>query len=56
MTLNVLNFLSQAVPLLKVGGTLVYCTCTLSLSENEGNVAWALSNYPELELCNQVSK
>ena len=24
-------------------------------SENEGNVSWALSNYPELELCYQVS-
>ncbi|EDV22957.1 uncharacterized protein TRIADDRAFT_28123, partial [Trichoplax adhaerens] len=47
------KLLSQAFQLLKVGGILVYCTCTLTLSENERNISWALSNYPELELCNQ---
>ena len=36
--------------LLKVGGELVYSTCTMHPEENEVNVAWALETYPELEL------
>lgn len=30
----------------KVGGTLVYSTCTIGLDENQGNVRWFLENYP----------
>ena len=41
---------ASAVPLLKVGGELVYSTCTMHPEENEGNVAWALEQYPCLEL------
>ncbi|EFA09726.1 tRNA (cytosine(72)-C(5))-methyltransferase NSUN6 isoform X2 [Tribolium castaneum] len=38
-----------AVQLLKTDGTLVYSTCTITLAENEGIVAWALKNF-KLEL------
>ncbi|XP_008394936.1 putative methyltransferase NSUN6 isoform X2 [Poecilia reticulata] len=39
-----------AVRLLKKGGVLVYSTCTVTLSENEEQVAWALSTFPCLSL------
>ncbi|EHB07998.1 Putative methyltransferase NSUN6 [Heterocephalus glaber] len=39
-----------AVQLLKPGGTLVYSTCTVTLEENEEQVAWALSTFPCLQL------
>ncbi|XP_074049051.1 tRNA (cytosine(72)-C(5))-methyltransferase NSUN6 isoform X2 [Macrotis lagotis] len=39
-----------AVKLLKPGGTLVYSTCTITLAENEEQVAWALSTFPGLQL------
>lgn len=42
-----------AVKLLKPGGTLVYSTCTITLAENEDQVAWALSNFPCLQLQSQ---
>ncbi|XP_056375200.1 tRNA (cytosine(72)-C(5))-methyltransferase NSUN6 [Hyla sarda] len=41
---------STAVSLLKPGGTLVYSTCTITLSENEEQVAWALKTFPCLQL------
>lgn len=43
------QLLGVAVNYLKVGGTLVYSTCTLSQKENEEMVAYALGAYP-LEL------
>lgn len=41
---------SNAVPLLKSSGTLVYSTCTVNVEENEEIVAWALEKFPELYL------
>ena len=39
-----------AVRMLKVGGTLVYSTCTLTPEENEEQVANALRHFPCLRL------
>ncbi|XP_040023038.2 tRNA (cytosine(72)-C(5))-methyltransferase NSUN6 isoform X1 [Gasterosteus aculeatus] len=39
-----------AVGLLKKGGVLVYSTCTVTLSENEEQIAWALETFPCLML------
>ncbi|XP_029003094.1 tRNA (cytosine(72)-C(5))-methyltransferase NSUN6 isoform X2 [Betta splendens] len=39
-----------AVKLLKKGGVLVYSTCTVTLAENEEQVAWALDTFPCLTL------
>ncbi|XP_020920468.1 putative methyltransferase NSUN6 [Sus scrofa] len=44
-----------AVELLKPGGVLVYSTCTVTLAENEEQVAWALGTFPCLQLQRQVS-
>lgn len=44
------KFFSQAVKLLKPGGTLVYSTCTITIGENEGMVAWALKTFECLQL------
>ncbi|XP_065361101.1 tRNA (cytosine(72)-C(5))-methyltransferase NSUN6 [Calliphora vicina] len=41
---------SNAVPLLKSGGTLVYSTCTVNMAENEEMVVWALEKFPDLIL------
>jgi len=40
----------SAVELLKVGGRLVYSTCTYNVAENEEIVSWALQKFPCLEL------
>ncbi|KAJ8279814.1 hypothetical protein COCON_G00068800 [Conger conger] len=42
-----------AVRLLKTGGVLVYSTCTVTLAENEEQVAWALDTFPCLSLQSQ---
>ncbi|XP_045516991.1 tRNA (cytosine(72)-C(5))-methyltransferase NSUN6 isoform X1 [Pieris brassicae] len=39
-----------AVKVLKVGGKLVYSTCTITIEENEGLVKWALENFPNIKL------
>lgn len=46
----------QAVRLLKKGGVLVYSTCTVTLAENEEQVAWALDTFPCLTLQPQVRR
>ncbi|XP_049633753.1 tRNA (cytosine(72)-C(5))-methyltransferase NSUN6 [Suncus etruscus] len=45
-----------AVQLLKPGGLLVYSTCTITLAENEEQVAWALTKFPCLQLQPQVPR
>ncbi|MEE6466830.1 hypothetical protein FKM82_007064 [Ascaphus truei] len=47
------KLISVAVKLLKPGGVLVYSTCTITLSENEEQVAWALQTFPCLQLQSQ---
>lgn len=42
-----------AVELLKPGGVLVFSTCTVTLAENEEQVAWALGTFPCLQLQRQ---
>ncbi|CAG5896211.1 unnamed protein product [Menidia menidia] len=44
------KLLQAAVGLLKKGGVLVYSTCTVTLGENEEQVAWALRTFPCLSL------
>jgi len=44
------RLISQAVRLLKVGGTMVYSTCTLNPYENEAIVAHCLQQHPNMEL------
>ncbi|KAB0347307.1 hypothetical protein FD754_012164 [Muntiacus muntjak] len=44
---------SVAVELLRPGGVLVYSTCTVTLAENEEQVAWALKTFPSLQLQHQ---
>lgn len=39
------KLLDVAVKLLKIGGTLVYSTCSVLEVENESNVAWVLQKY-----------
>ncbi|OWR41596.1 hypothetical protein KGM_201672 [Danaus plexippus plexippus] len=40
----------SAVKVLKVGGKLVYSTCTVTVEENEGMVSWVLDKYSCMEL------
>ncbi|KAI5637097.1 hypothetical protein NE865_10147 [Phthorimaea operculella] len=40
----------SAVKVLKVGGYLIYSTCTITLDENENMVAWVLEKFPSLRL------
>ncbi|XP_001509484.3 tRNA (cytosine(72)-C(5))-methyltransferase NSUN6 isoform X2 [Ornithorhynchus anatinus] len=47
------RLLAVAVELLKPGGVLVYSTCTVTLAENEEQVAWALDTFPCLQLLPQ---
>lgn len=43
------KLLDVAIKLLKIGGTLVYSTCSIFEAENELNVAWVLEKY-----CNEM--
>lgn len=45
---EILNNVAKCV---KIGGKLVYSTCTFSLEENEMNVAWFLDNFSDFVLC-----
>ncbi len=43
------KILENAGNLVRPGGVLVYCTCTLSRKENEKNVEWFLAEHPAFE-------
>ena len=45
------EILSNVAKCVKVGGKLVYSTCTFALEENEENVWWFLDSHPEFKLC-----
>lgn len=40
------KILDTVYPYVKVGGTLIYSTCTIGAEENQYNVKWFLDNYP----------
>jgi 16S rRNA C967 or C1407 C5-methylase (RsmB/RsmF family) len=42
--------MSQGWKMLKNGGTMIYSTCSLSIRQNEENVAWFLKEYPNATL------
>lgn len=44
------EILEAAHELLAAGGELVYSTCTYNMKENEDNIAWFMSTYPEYDL------
>ncbi|MGV8141273.1 MAG: NOL1/NOP2/sun family putative RNA methylase [Candidatus Woesearchaeota archaeon] len=44
------ELLKSAIRVLKKGGTLVYSTCSLEPEEDEMNIDWVLSKYPEMKL------
>jgi len=44
------ELLKAAIKVLKKNGTLVYSTCSLEPEENEMNIEWVLSKYPEMKL------
>ncbi len=47
------KILHNASSYVKIGGTLVYSTCTIGREENENNIEWFVKNYPyELESLN----
>lgn len=43
------RILSAAGDMLKIGGTLIYCTCSLQKSEGEDQVAWFLDEHKNFE-------
>lgn len=44
------KFIRNAVPLLKVGGSMTYSTCTINTLENEENVKFILKEFPCMRL------
>ncbi|KAJ2957586.1 hypothetical protein NQZ79_g6686 [Umbelopsis isabellina] len=50
------RLMAQAVRLLKVGGIMIYSTCTLNPHENEEVIADCLSRYPNMKLINPEVK
>ena len=44
------NMLETVCQYVKVGGILLYSTCTMDKMENEGNVTWFLKQHPQFEL------
>ncbi|CAM3352667.1 16S rRNA (cytosine(967)-C(5))-methyltransferase RsmB [Marinicrinis lubricantis] len=50
------KLLEEAAPLLKIGGFLVYSTCTVEYAENVGVVQAFLEKHPEFKLDQSMSK
>eukprot|EP00879_Flechtneria_rotunda_P024535 GHRR01026013.1.p1 GENE.GHRR01026013.1~~GHRR01026013.1.p1 ORF type:complete len:345 (+),score=106.45 GHRR01026013.1:400-1434(+) len=48
--------LHSAVHVLKPGGHLIYCTCTINPGENEENVRYVLDKWPQMRLVEQPLK
>ncbi len=48
------RIISDAVPMLKSGGYLIYSTCTFNRFENEGNVQWMVES-GDFELCREFT-
>jgi len=44
------DLLESAAELVKPGGEILYCTCTLLKEQNEDNVEWFLKTHPNFEL------
>lgn len=44
------KILANATKLVKVGGAIIYSTCTTEPEENEQNVEWFLKNFPNFQL------
>ncbi len=44
------EILQNAAKLVRPGGRLLYSTCTFSLEENEANIDWFLTQYPDFSL------
>jgi len=44
------RLLISAIAALRPGGRLLYSTCSLEPEENEENIAWLTSSYPEMTL------
>lgn len=44
------KLIDAAITLLKPGGILTYSTCTINPDENEGNVAYILKEYDQMQL------
>lgn len=47
------RILTEAVKMLKAGGKLVYSTCTFAPQEDEEQVSWLVSEYPQIRLISQ---
>lgn len=45
------QILTSAYGMLKPGGSLVYSTCTFSVTEDEGMIQWFLREFSDMEVC-----
>ena len=49
------QILENALSMLRVGGRLIYSTCTIEPEENEENIAWIIQKHPEIRAVNLSS-